>query len=125
MSTESEQCLAELCSSLQYLTDRGETSDTDGAYNLSPVQSVRYTNITTLPHVDVFYKGHMIRLEATDLGPHVHEYDDEGTCEVCHHYDEDHDVADAPVSDRDDVVVRAMAAESVAALLKDIGKGMR
>jgi len=83
-----ERFLADTCSSLLYLLDRGEFND-----ELADVREhIRYTNVTELDSMHVVYAGREIEVTARDLGAHVHtwvssKYGDK--CSVCRALDDE------------------------------------
>lgn len=75
-----EEALAEICSALEYLQDRGELTEKD---EISVLTSVRYKPITEIPHFDLVVGDRTVRVTATDIGPHTHDWVGEDYCDTC------------------------------------------
>lgn len=64
MTKMSDEVVAELCSTTEYLLDRGEVGDE----LMAVLTHIRYTGINEADHFDVIWKGRVVRVTAEELG---------------------------------------------------------
>ena len=87
IASVAQEALAEICSLLQYLVDRGQTCKI-----CSVLTRVRYVIPTPIiDNFEVIAGDKVVRITPEEIADHICNYDDEGMCD-CGEYNEDNDL---------------------------------